>query len=252
MGGPLAEQETVSELHTILDIACGPGGWVLDIAYELPGADVAGIDISETMIEYARARAKTQKITNASFEVMNILQPLDFSDNSFDLVNARFLVMVLSRTAWPGIIQECKRILRPGGILRLTEIDVLGLTTSPTFEKMNELAAQSLHRAGYGFSPTGKTFGMTPMLARLLQNAGFTQIANKAHVLPFSANTQGLTDVYQNMQAGFQLGIPILLKTGVATQEEVNKLREQLTIEMFADDFCGVWPYLTAWGRKPA
>src|SRR5258708_3157755 len=29
MGGPLAEQVDMSQVHRVLDIGCGPGGWVL-------------------------------------------------------------------------------------------------------------------------------------------------------------------------------------------------------------------------------
>ena len=55
MGGLFPERDDVSSMHAILDIACGPGGWVLDVAYAYPKIEVVGIDISNTMIEYARA-----------------------------------------------------------------------------------------------------------------------------------------------------------------------------------------------------
>src|SRR5690242_10696368 len=90
MGGPLAEQPDPTCFHTVLDIACGPGGWCLDLAHAYPDVEVAGIDISQTMISYARARARSQGLGNASFEVMDATQPLAFSDQSFDLINARF------------------------------------------------------------------------------------------------------------------------------------------------------------------
>src|ERR1019366_1006311 len=135
MGGPLEEHSDPSHLRHILDLACGPGGWVLDVAFDYPEIDVMGVDISETMIRYAIARAQSQQIPNASFGLMNITQPLDFADESFDLVNSRFLVGVLTRTAWPAFLQEGQRITRPGGIIRLTETEHggLGLTNSPAF-----------------------------------------------------------------------------------------------------------------------
>src|SRR5258707_9893139 len=64
MGGVLPEQTDVSGMHRVLDIACGPGGWVLDVAFEHPESRVVGIDISQTMIEYARVRSKDQKLEN--------------------------------------------------------------------------------------------------------------------------------------------------------------------------------------------
>jgi len=87
MGAPLAEQDDPSRFHQVLDLACGPGSWVIDLAHAFPHMDVAGIDASTAAINYALARAHPQRLLNASFEVMDILAPLDFSDHTFDLVN---------------------------------------------------------------------------------------------------------------------------------------------------------------------
>src|SRR5438094_299726 len=97
MGGVFAglPETDLPQLHNVLDLGCGPGSWVLDVAFAYPGCEVAGVDICQTMIEYAWARAHTQLLSNASFGVMDITQPLDFSDNTFDLVSARFLAGVL-------------------------------------------------------------------------------------------------------------------------------------------------------------
>ena len=115
MNGPLAGLDP-STFQRLLDLGCGPGGWVLDVAFAYPGMEVAGVDISKTMIEYANARARSQQLSNTSFGLMDITKPLDFGDDSFDLVNTRFLFAALRRDAWPSFIAECMRILRPGGI----------------------------------------------------------------------------------------------------------------------------------------
>src|SRR5579884_1065663 len=67
MGGPLSglSNEEVAGLHNVLDLGCGPGGWVLDVAFEHPDVEVAGVDISRTMVDYANARARSQELTNA-------------------------------------------------------------------------------------------------------------------------------------------------------------------------------------------
>ena len=123
MGGALAniDPAAIAQWQQVIDIGCGPGDWVLDVAFEQPHIEVAGIDISRLMIDYANARARSQQIPNASFEVMDIRQPPDFPDATFDMVNARYLFAVLRGEQWPAFLQECMRILRPGGLLRLTE-----------------------------------------------------------------------------------------------------------------------------------
>src|SRR5579884_90504 len=91
-------------LNNALDLGCGPGSWVLDAAFAYPDCEVAGIDIRRSMIEYAWARARSQRLFNASFGVMDITEPLDFSSDTFDLVHARFLSGVLHREIWMPLI----------------------------------------------------------------------------------------------------------------------------------------------------
>src|SRR5579859_8069905 len=90
MGGIFPEIE-LDGVQQVLDLACGPGGWALDVAYNYSDMEVVGVDISERMIAYATVQAQVQQRNNVSFRVMDILQPLDFPDASFDLVNARFI-----------------------------------------------------------------------------------------------------------------------------------------------------------------
>src|SRR5207249_9393336 len=91
MGGVFSERSDIDAMHAILDLGCGPGQWVRDVAYEYPKIEVTGIDISDIMIEYARAHARVQGLDNAHFQVMDITKPLEFGDNSFDLVNGRLI-----------------------------------------------------------------------------------------------------------------------------------------------------------------
>jgi len=251
MGGPFAGITDLSSLHTVLDLACGPGGWVLDVAFARPDIEVAGIDVSRTMTDYARARAFTQHLPNASFGVMSITNPLDFSDASFDLVNARFLTGVLLKEAWAPLLAECMRILRPGGYLRLTESNDAGCATSPAFERFSSLLIQAMHLLGYGFSPDGHNLGITPMLPRLLQNAGCQNIRLLAHVLDVSAGADASADFYHNFEIAYQLSQSVPCKVGLATPEEMEHLYQQLLVEMRMPDFSGTWQFMSVIGQKP-
>ena len=171
MGGLFPELLDVSQAQLILDIACGPGDWALDVAFEYPETEVMGIDLSRTMVEYARAQAGAQGLDNASFCVMDALQPLTFPDNAFDLVNARFLCGFMPTTAWPALIKEGVRVTRPGGVICLTEAEN-AISTGPACEKISALCTRALQRAGHSFSPDWHHLGITPMLGRFLREAG--------------------------------------------------------------------------------
>jgi ubiquinone/menaquinone biosynthesis C-methylase UbiE len=250
MGGVLAGIPKPEEIHEVLDLGCGPGGWVLDMAFEYPHMEVAGIDISRGMVDYANARARTQQLPNASFGAMDITQPLDFSDASFDLVNARFLFGVLRREAWEPFIAECTRLLRPGGILRLTELVELGMSSSPTLEQINALAIQALWRIGYGFSPNGYSLGMTSTLPWMMRKAGYTDLHQAAHALEFSADSEAWADVYHNTEVIYSQPQSFLIKAGVINEEERERLTQQTLIEMHAPDFLGMWHYMSVWGTR--
>lgn len=251
MGGPLAGLPDPSNFHSVLDLACGPGGWVLDVAFAHPKMDVAGVDVSNLMIRYANARAVSQRIPNASFGVMDLAQPLDFSDNSFDLVNARFLVGVLHRDKWPALISECTRILRPGGILRLTEPVNLGITTSPALEEWNARMFQIIKRAGFGFSPTGRSYGMAPVLPQFLRQAGYLHMQHQAYVVEFSVGTPGWADFYRQTEIAYSAGKAMLVRAGMATREEADQMYQQIIVELMAEDFGHMWHYQTVQGVKP-
>lgn len=254
MGGVFAglSEHEIASLQTVLDLACGPGGWVLDVAFDYPDIEVAGVDVSQTMMAYANARARTQRRMNASFGVMDVTEPtLDFSDQTFDLINARFLVGVLKREAWAPLINECRRLLRPGGLLRLTEMVESVVTNSPAYERLNGLLYQAMWRAGYGFSPDGRTLDLTFRLPRLLRDAGYQQVRAMAHVLEYEPGTAAWSDFYHNAEIGHALTQSLLMKTGVATQEELEPLYQQMLVELQRKEFCGMWHLVTVIGHAP-
>src|SRR5262249_20230461 len=59
MGGVLPEQPDPARISSVLDIGCGPGGWLIEVAKAYPHLSLlVGVDISEKMIDYARAQAQ--------------------------------------------------------------------------------------------------------------------------------------------------------------------------------------------------
>jgi SAM-dependent methyltransferase len=258
MGGLLPEQSSVEGFHDVLDIACGPGGWVQELAFTYPHVKVTGIDISRAMVDYARMQARIQNLDNAHFEVMDVTKPLDFPGASFDLVNARTIAGFMTISAWPALIEECSRILRPGGILRLTETDLWGKTNSPAFERLLGMVMTAAYLTGHSFDPSGHTFGITPMLERLLAQAGLQSIGTRAHAINFSMGTATHSAMYQNFRVFFKLVQPYMLKTqsafpqaNIPNQEELDRLYDTTLLETLSDDFAGLFYLLTAWGVKP-
>jgi SAM-dependent methyltransferase len=98
----------VAEVHPrrVLEVGCGPGEAAERIAREL-GADVVAVDISERMVELARARGVDARVGD--------VQELPFADGSFDCALAAWVLF--HAAALDRALGELARVLRPGGRL---------------------------------------------------------------------------------------------------------------------------------------
>jgi ubiquinone/menaquinone biosynthesis C-methylase UbiE len=101
----------------VLDVGCGGGAAIRDMASMYPNAKLYGIDYSKDMVLLAR-KVNKGLMEKGRIEVsQGSVSSLPFSDNTFDLVTA-----FEAYYFWPDIdrdLQEIKRVLRPGGTLLL-------------------------------------------------------------------------------------------------------------------------------------
>ena len=107
----LLKWANVTEAKQILDVGCGIGGSSLYLAEKF-GATATGITLSPVQADRATERARSSGIT-ANFQVADALN-MPFADNSFDLVWS-----LESGEHMPDkakFMQECDRVLKPGGI----------------------------------------------------------------------------------------------------------------------------------------
>ena len=250
MGGLFPENPDLSKVDRIIDIACGPGGWSLEAAFHYPDFEFVGVDINPTMIDYATAQATVRQLQNMTFQVVDILKsPLPFPDESFDIVNARFIVGFMDQASWPQLLVECKRILRPGGLIRLTECEV-GMFSSPALQKVVDYLYQALAAQGRSFSTNGQSIGIAHMLGKLLQNAGFDKIAKRPFLLEASYGDELYYSSAKSNEMTFALLKPYLVKSGFVEEHVFDELYDRMVEEMSRDDFTSISFGLTVWGTK--
>ncbi len=108
--------------RTILDAGCGTGQ--LSLPLILAAHPVIGVDVSEAMLE--RARAKVPAEASAVFQVGDVRQ-LDFADATFDLVLVSKLFQHVSE--WQRGARELLRVTRSGG--HLVHVRDRGLFLNP-------------------------------------------------------------------------------------------------------------------------
>lgn len=236
-------------LPRVLELACGPGNWAVDAAFAYPEMELIGVDISQTMIQYARAQAWSQRLQNVSFRVMNILKPLDFENDTFHFVNACFLTGFMSPEDWPGLLQECKRVLHPGGTLRLLEAEDFGITNSPAIEHFTQLIIAAERKLGRAFFAVGRFAGTMAMLAPLLRRSGFQDVHQQSYIIDWSADAADHQALSENIKAVLPLLKPFLLNADVISAEGFEELNQQALVEMNAPDFVAIMLSLSTWGK---
>ena len=242
--------ETI-EGRMILDVGCGAGAWVLDVASSYPLATVVGIDAHQKRLASASFQVTQRGIPNASFVVMDASKSLIFPDHQFDVIHARLVSSLLLIEQWPSFLQECVRLLRPGGVLCLTEGE-RGSSSSPALEKLTALATFALRLGGRGPSLDGATMGFTMKLPRWLRESGYQTIQVHPSLIEYSRDTRLSEPMQALIATAWPLLNPVLLDLGLLTPLQAASLYEQIQQDLSAQDFCAVWPLVTVWGTAPS
>ena len=99
----------------ILETGCTIGNNLFPYKDIYPDAELTGVDVAAPCLRYANARAVARGV-DAHFSQQNA-ETLDFTDNSFDLVVSSFFFHELSVEATKRVLAECRRVLKPGGMM---------------------------------------------------------------------------------------------------------------------------------------
>jgi demethylmenaquinone methyltransferase/2-methoxy-6-polyprenyl-1,4-benzoquinol methylase len=110
----LVARISASEPKRILDVATGTAGVALALARRT-GADVSGIDISESMLARGRDRVLAAGLDDRVKLQSGRAEELPFADASFDAVSFTYLLRYVHDPA--ETLVELARVLRPGGVL---------------------------------------------------------------------------------------------------------------------------------------
>ena len=90
-----------------LDVGCGPGDFLLALRRVCPEWRLLGVDFNPTIVETARSRGLDIRA--------GTLEGAAFPDESFDLIVMNHMIEHAFDPA--ATLAECRRILRPGGVL---------------------------------------------------------------------------------------------------------------------------------------
>lgn len=251
LGSVLPEQLDPGSIQRVLDVGCGTGGWLIEVARRYPNiAVLVGVDASHLMVEYARAQAEKHHLSDrVEFHVMDALRILEFPCDFFDLVNQRAGMSWLRTWDWGKLLQEYIRVARPGGVIRAIEGDVIPESNSPGIARMREIAVAAFYQSGHLFTPEND--GMRKALPSLLSRYSIERVQSCSYTLEFRAGTQNWRDLFEDMKRGMRTVLPFLRKW-THVPDDYDQLYQQILDEMQLADFIAIWHLIAAWGEVPA
>lgn len=109
----------------ILDIGTSSGKNLIPYGEAFPGAELHGVDIAAPLLRYGHAIAENMGAI-VHFSQQNA-EALDFPDQHFDLIVSSFFFHEIPVKATRNVLAECRRLLRPGGMMVHQELPASGL-----------------------------------------------------------------------------------------------------------------------------
>jgi SAM-dependent methyltransferase len=206
----------------LLDCGCGPGSITVGLAELVAPGAVTGIDADAELIATAQATAASANISNVTFETGDVYS-LPFDGESFD---ALWVHAVLEHLADPpAALREMRRVLKPGGIIGVRELDLDSLLyapESPAMDRFFQLWIR-LTRDNGGDAQVGKK------LAGLLFATGFHDVRVSATVEQYG---QAVRQSFVPAEVAASNLISLLGQCearGYATPAEIAEMRQDLT-----------------------
>lgn len=201
----------------LLDCGCGLGSITMGFAEILSKGKVIGIDTENFLLDMARTEAKNRNITNAHFQLGNILK-LPFPDNFFDVVYETASLSYLSEYKEIAI-KEMLRVLKPGGIIAVRELDfgtMIFFPESPMMLKALDIRNKMLTRNGYDIHVGRKLrFLFSDAKLQRLMFSASSLIASDNNMLKIAAT-------YLSSEMKYSIFVEQLVKDGIATLADID------------------------------
>lgn len=167
----------------VLDVGSGPGTITVDLARRVRPGEVVGVDASAEVVAQANGLAESEGVANARFETGDAYA-LEFPDDHFDVVHAHQVLQHLGRPV--DALREWRRVLRPGGLLAVRDVDYGGVIwepASPGLTRWLELY-HAVARWNGGDPDAGRK------LARWVREAGFRDLESTGSVWVFASDLE--------------------------------------------------------------
>ncbi|KAI0314055.1 S-adenosyl-L-methionine-dependent methyltransferase [Amylostereum chailletii] len=98
----------------ILELGAGTGTWAIETGLQFPSAKVLATDISPL--------SRTDLPSNVTFQLLDVLQPINLPAETYDVVHARFLFVHLPNPS--AVISRVSSLVKPGGWFTIEDVSI--------------------------------------------------------------------------------------------------------------------------------
>ncbi|KAF1800584.1 S-adenosyl-L-methionine-dependent methyltransferase [Mucor lusitanicus] len=202
---------------SVLDVGCGAGSWIMDMVIDYPNCTYEGCDM---------VQVTNSNVTPSQFHWSygNVIEKLDYPDNTFDFVHMRLFILALRESEWPIAIKEILRVTKPGGVIQLLEFDL----------KMTGGGNVAIEKALNGIHMACRARGQDPRIALQLEklvaaNENAKVIQTDYRSIDMTSNTSAAKKFLWDWREGIRSMLPVLgPKIGLETQDVQEEFLKEL------------------------
>ena len=216
----LIEQSHVKQGDFLLDVGCGFGDPILDIA-DIVGLEgkLVGIDHDEESILIAKKRADDRNLQNIVLETGEVPELL-FEEGYFNSVISRNVILYFGDPL-PFLVEQ-KRVLKKNGRIAIT---VWGVSDKNPLMNLPMKVLRSYTNSSGRAVPNNKNRVDTSdpnILANLLARAGFTDVQSGIVELSFPGDSSDAELYWDQRLAGSPMSQKILSELSEIEQEKAE------------------------------
>lgn len=229
----------------VLDVGCGPGTWILEMATEFPNSEFHGIDL-RTMFP------SSIKPQNTHFLQHDYFKNLPYADESFEFVRMRSMLGFTTHTQLLHLLSEIQRVLKPLGFIEILDVEYRVQRPGPICEAfLNQQLHNTMQKKGIEFMASHH---LSTLLMARPADGGFVDVHQRKVTVPIGwggqlgeVHAQNLCSLLQSIHPEMKKDICANGGDGISSIDElITKAIEECTAMQSHMN------WFVCYGQKPA
>ncbi|WP_052891004.1 methyltransferase domain-containing protein [Thermogemmatispora carboxidivorans] len=178
--GLLPPEIDARRLKRVLHLSYGDLAWPQALTRAHPSISVVALFASAQALATCWQQLDGAILRRLSIAEIDLSGPIPFAADFFDLVHLFLMGPLLRPTAWPTLLQECRRVLQLRGQINIVAF-LAGPSSSAAYQRLRSLVIAAWQTLGYSFASaregsSGLFVDCGVHLGHLLRQQGFEQV----------------------------------------------------------------------------